>query len=281
MIIDGKKIAADLRVELKEKIAKSGIKPGLGIVFVGDDEGSEIYTRQKMRASEEAGIHAELFRLPASAKKSDILKTVNLLNMRADIHGIIVQLPLPRPEEADEVIAAIDPKKDADGYHSATLQALRDGKRGIIPVMSRVILRAVEECKLDLHGKSVVLVARNPSFIEGQKILLEERGARLVSVSPDNKKMPELAGAADLLIAAGRTEKLITTNMVKNGAVVIDIGIIKNFAGNTVGCVDFANVEPKCLGITPVPGGVGPMTVAYLLWNTFDLATIQDPSASG
>jgi methylenetetrahydrofolate dehydrogenase (NADP+)/methenyltetrahydrofolate cyclohydrolase len=265
-IIDGKELAADVLDELKQNITDLKLKPGLGIVLVGTNAGSEIYVRNKVKAAQEVGIRVQLIQLAAEASKEKILAAVHALNADTSVHGIIVQLPLPRPEEADEIIAAIDTRKDVDGYHPATLEALRKGDREHIPVMGRVILDMLGSFEID--RKQVVIVARNPSFIEGLKLLLEELGTTVMSAAPDQADLGAVTRTADILIAAGNTENLITADMVKDKAIIIDIGIMKNAVGKTVGCVDFEHVSPKCRAMTPVPGGVGPLTVAYLLWNT-------------
>lgn len=271
-IIDGKSLSEQLLNELRSNIAASGITPGLAVVLVGNNEASTIYVRKKLEAAKHVGISARSILLPAEASKDEIIGVVKEYNSKKDFHGIIVQLPLPDYDMANDVIAAIDPRKDADGFHPETLRALREGKRVTIPVMSRVILYILDHVNYPLLGKKVVIAAHNPYFIEGQKILLEERGGSVISCEPTDPLLGEFTRQADVLIAAGRSPGLITEEIVKEQALVIDIGINKRSDGKTVGCVDFDRVAPKCCAITPAPFGVGPLTVAYLLKNVYEAA---------
>lgn len=271
-IIDGKSLSEQLLNELKSGIIKKGIIPGLAVILVGNNEASAIYVRKKVEAAKRVDINAHLVSLPAESSKDQIIAAVKEYNANPDFHGIIVQLPLPDYDMADEVIAAIDPEKDADGFHPETLKKLREGKRETLPVMSRVILYILDHEKYNLRGRKVLIAAHNPYFIEGQKILLEERGGTVSSCEPTDPRLGDFTRQADVLIAAGRSPALITQDMVKDQALVIDIGIHKDSAGKTVGCIDFKQVAPKCLAITPVPNGVGPLTVAFLLKNVYEAA---------
>ena len=275
-IIDGKSLSEQLLYELKRDITKKGITPGLAVILVGNNEASRIYVKKKLEAAKLAGIDARSVLLPAESSKDQIIAAVKEYNANPAYHGIIVQLPLPDYDMADEVIAAIDPKKDADGFHPETLKKLRAGKRETLPVMSRVILYILDHEKYNLRGKKVLIAAHNPYFIEGQKILLEERGGSVSSCEPTDSLLGDFTRQADVLIAAGRSPALITQEMVKDQALVIDIGIHKDSHGKTVGCIDFDVVAPKCLAITPVPNGVGPLTVAFLLKNVFEAALRAD-----
>lgn len=271
-LIDGKALAEQLLNELRENIVKKDIHPGLAVILVGDNKASSIYVQKKLDAAKSVGIFTQPIYLDSDASKEKILYEINACNANDDIHGMIVQLPLPVMEWGNEAIATIDPRKDADGFHPLTLKSLREGKRDILPVMSRVILYILKQINYDLTGKKVLIIAYNPSFIEGQKILLEELGGTVLSCLPEDPHLANLTSQADVLIAAGRTPYLITEPMVKDQAIVIDIGIMKLPNGKTVGCVDFPNVAPKCKAITPVPFGIGPLTVAFLLKNVYEAA---------
>lgn len=271
-LIDGKSLAEQLLKELRDNIMQNGIRPGLAVILVGDNKASSLYVQKKIDAAKNVGIFTQPIYLDSDSSKEKILYEINACNANDDLHGMIVQLPLPVMEWGNEAIAEIDPRKDADGFHPMTLKALREGKRDVLPVMSRVILYILKQINYDLTGKKVLIIAYNPSFIEGQKILLEELGGSVSSSFPEDPHLADLTSQADVLIAAGRTPLLITEPMVKDQAVVIDIGIIKLPDGRTVGCVDFPQVALKCRAITPVPFGIGPLTVAFLLKNVYEAA---------
>jgi methylenetetrahydrofolate dehydrogenase (NADP+)/methenyltetrahydrofolate cyclohydrolase len=261
-ILDGKSLAAQIRADVKTRVKNLEPKPGLGVILVGADPASHTYVALKRKACEEAGINFEQHLYFATEKEETILKQIKGLNSRPEINGILVQLPLPS-QDADRIITAIDPKKDVDGFHTANLQLLREGKPSLVSAVALGIMKLV-----DVSGekpKNAVIVS-SPLFAEPIQILLDERGIETSVVQKNSANFAQETRAADLLITATGSPGIITSKEVKPGAVVIDVGTTRLDDG-LKGDVDFESVEPIASAITPVPGGVGPMTVAMLLEN--------------
>lgn len=272
-IIDGKAIAAEIRAEVRtrtSKLQKRGIIPGLAVVLVGDDPASAIYVGNKEKACIDAGINSEVIRLKASTSEAELLQLVQELNRRPDIHGILVQLPLPAHIREEEVINIINPDKDVDGFHPVNAGRLFSGRPRLIPCTPYGCLRLIKRTGIDIAGKEAVIVGR--SNIVGKPaaaLLLSEHATVTICHSRTN----DLAGItkrADILIAAVGKAGIITGEMIKPGALVLDVGMNRLSSGKLTGDVDFSSASQVAGWITPVPGGVGPMTIAMLLVNTLE-----------
>lgn len=280
-IIDGKQIAADMRAELKEEAAKlkeKGIVPGLGVVLVGDDPASQSYVTAKERACEEIGIYSDDNRLPADTAQEDLIVLINRMNADARINGILVQLPLPKHIDESEVLSAIDPNKDVDGFHPTNIGKMVAGQKTFLPCTPHGIIQLLLRSGVKIEGSHVVIVGR--SNIVGKPLanmLIQKSHTGNATVTICHTRTKDLAHhtrQADILVAAAGRPNTITADMVKAGAVVIDVGVnrvedaAKKSGYRLVGDVDFEAVKKKASLITPVPGGVGPMTITMLLYNT-------------
>ncbi len=270
-ILDGKALAAEIRAEVKAQVddlQQKGVHTALAVVLVGDDPASQVYVRNKIKACGEAGIKSLEFRMPSETTQEALLAKIAELNADDTVDGILVQLPLPRQINAEAVIAAIDPAKDVDGFHTANAGALVTGKEGFVPCTPFGVMRLIEKSGVDPAGKAAVIVGR--SNIVGKPMALLLLAAN-TTVTVAHSKTPDLGAVtrtADILVAAVGRAKLIKADMVKPGAVVIDVGMNRDENGKLCGDVDFASVKDVAGHITPVPGGVGPMTIAMLLQNT-------------
>ncbi len=276
MILDGKAVAARLRAEMKQQVEQlkaQGITPGLAILLVGEDHASQVYIRNKRRACEELGIHSELHSLPEQTTQEELLEQVEALNRREDIHGILVQLPLPKQIDEMAVIRAVDPNKDVDAFHTVNVGRIMLGDYDFLPCTPAGILELIHESGISIQGKECVVVGR--SNIVGKPmamLLLHEHGTVTVCHSR-TPNLAEITRRADILVVAMGKAKAITRDMVKPGAVVIDVGMNRDENGKLCGDVDFAGVLQIAGAITPVPGGVGPMTVTMLMRNTITAAS--------
>jgi len=281
-VIDGKKIALEIRAELKEKISKLGTAPGLAVLLIGNNEASRIYVGLKEKASEEAGIKFEKFLFSESASEPEILKKIDELNNRADINGTLVQLPLPAQLDEDKIIAAIAPQKDVDGFHPKNLELIKDGHPFIVPGVALGIMKLIESTGTDLKNKKAILLVNSEIFAIPLKYLLLKQGAsvdmKLEAKSPDatvgiptQSRRDYKLKAYDIIIIALGQPKILKESMVKDNAVIIDVGTTK-VDGHLSGDADFESFRNRNVWITPVPGGVGPMTVAMLLQNVYFLA---------
>ncbi|MBQ9842178.1 MAG: bifunctional methylenetetrahydrofolate dehydrogenase/methenyltetrahydrofolate cyclohydrolase FolD [Clostridia bacterium] len=275
LIIDGKATAAALRAEIAaevNKLKERGITPGLAVILVGDDPASQTYVRNKGKACEEVGFYSEQINLPAATTQQELLDVVERLNTRDDIHGILCQLPLPKGLDDSAVIAAIDPKKDVDAFHAENVGHIMIGDQTFLPCTPAGVMELLHRSGITVEGKHCVVIGR--SNIVGKPmamLLLQENGTVTVCHSR-TKDLPAICRQADILVAAVGRAKFVTADMVKPGATVIDVGINRDENGKLCGDVDFAAVEPIAGAITPVPGGVGPMTIAMLLKNTLTAA---------
>lgn len=282
-IIDGKKIALKMRQELKEKIAASGIMPGLAAILVGADPASHLYVSLKEKACAEIGIHFEKYIFLGTEPGDKIIAQVQTLNQKSTIHGILVQLPLPPQYNENKIIQAIDPNKDADGFHPANLKLLEKGQPNIIPVIARAIIKLIESTNIALNSKQAVILANSSIFASPVKKILESKGAKteIIIYNPDLPlSQYPIIPTADIVITAVGRPKIITGSIVKNEALIIDVGTTRVNSGTeetpewkTVGDVDFESTTEKSGFITPVPGGVGPLTIALLLESVFELST--------
>ena len=280
-IIDGKQVAADMRAELKVEVAKlkeDGIVPGLAVVLVGEDPASKSYVTAKERACEEIGIYSNDNRLPADTGQAELMALVDKLNKDPKINGILVQLPLPKHLDESEVLLAIDPAKDVDGFHPVNVGKMVVGEEAFLPCTPHGIIQLLVRSGVKIEGAEVVIVGR--SNIVGKPIanmLIQKNDTGNATVTVCHTRTKDLAEhvrRADIIIAAAGRPNTVTADMVKEGAVVIDVGVnrvedaTKKRGYRLVGDVDFAAVSEKASLITPVPGGVGPMTITMLLFNT-------------
>ena len=284
-IIDGKQVAADMRAELKEKVAKlkdKGVKPGLAVVLVGEDPASKSYVTAKERACGEIGIYSDDNRLPAETTEEDLLALIEKLNKDPKINGILVQLPLPKHINEDKVLLAIDPAKDVDGFHPVNVGKMVVGQDAYLPCTPHGVIQLLLRSNVKLEGAEVVVVGR--SNIVGKPVanmLIQKAptgNATVTVCHTRTKNLAEHVKRADIIIAAAGWPNTITADMVKDGAVVIDVGVnrvedaTKKRGYRLAGDVDFEAVKKKASLITPVPGGVGPMTITMLLYNTVQSA---------
>lgn len=277
-IIDGKQIAADLRREMTEEVKelkKEGIEPGLAVVIVGDGPASKVYVGQKEKACQELGVYSEKHTLPVETSEEELIDLVNKLNQNRKIHGILVQLPLPKHINEKRVLNAICPEKDVDGFHPENVGKLVVGDKTFLPCTPHGIIVLLEKSGVNLEGKEAVVVGR--SNIVGKPIflLLLQKNATVCVCHSKTKDLKFHTQRADILIAAIGKPKFIKGDMVKEGVVVIDVGVNRLEDGRLVGDVDFEAVKEKAQAITPVPGGVGPMTITMLMKNTIEAAKQQ------
>ena len=283
-LIDGKSLAAATRAALKDKVtqlAARGVRPGLAAILVGDDPASRVYVRNKARSCEETGLHSEVHELPQNASEGELLERVARLNADPRIHGILVQLPLPKQINADRVLAAISPAKDVDGFHAENLGALLQGRSGFVPGTPAGVMRILEHAGVPLAGARAAIVGRSTIVGKPLALLLLQKDATVTICHSKTKDLAATTRQADILVAAVGRAKLITADMVKPGACVIDVGINRLADGKIAGDVDFASVKDVAGSITPVPGGVGPMTVAMLIVNTVRAAELSTSKSVG
>lgn len=269
-LIDGKAVSAQIKEELKEKTAKKkeqGVEISLAVIQVGNDPASSVYVNNKKKACEYIGINSIAYELPEETTEKELIDLVEELNERKDVNGILVQLPLPPHIDEDKIIKAISPKKDVDGFHPQSVGALCIGQPGFVSCTPAGIIELLKRNHIEIEGKECVVIGR--SNIVGKPmalLLLRENGTVTVTHSK-TKNLKEICRRADILIVAIGKPRFITEEYVKEGAVVIDVGIHRNENNKLCGDVDFESVEPHCSAITPVPGGVGPMTIAMLMNN--------------
>ena len=277
-IIDGKAISAQIKEELKARVAEmkaQGITVTLAVIQVGNDPASSVYVGNKKKACEYIGIRSLAYELPEETTEAELLKLIEELNGRADVNGILVQLPLPGHIEEEKVLNTISPLKDVDGFHPQNVGALCIGKPGFVSCTPAGIIQLLKRSGIEIAGKECVVIGR--SNIVGKPmalLLLRENGTVTVTHSR-TQNLQEVTRRADILVVAIGKPKMITADYVKEGAAVIDVGIHRNERNKLCGDVDFESVAPKCSAITPVPGGVGPMTIAMLMNNCVESVALQ------
>ena len=275
-IIDGKAISAQIRSEIKaetEQFAKThGFRPGLAVIIVGDDAASQVYVRNKRRACEEVGFYSEAYELPAATTQEELNALVDKLNADEKIHGILCQLPLPKHLDENQVILRIDPKKDVDAFHPYNVGKIMIGDYSFLPCTPAGVMALLERSGIDVTGKECVVVGRSNIVGKPQAMLLLQKNGTVTICHSRTKNLADVCRRADILVAAIGKADFFTGDMVKDGAVVIDVGMNRRADGKLTGDVDFASVEPKASYITPVPGGVGPMTITMLMQNTLTAA---------
>ena len=278
IIIDGTKIAQDIRRSVREETLafteKTGVVPGLAVVLAGDDPASKVYVGRKAKACAEAGFLSREYKLSADVGEAELLALIRDLNNDPQIHGILVQLPLPKHIATDKIIAAIDPSKDVDGFHPANVGRLVTGSPLFVPCTPRGIMELIARTGISLSGKDAVVIGRSNIVGKPMAFLLLAQNATVTMCHSKTRDLPAAARRADVLIAAIGKPRMITADMVKEGAVVIDVGVNRLENGKLAGDVAFDEVAPKTSAITPVPGGVGPMTIAMLMKNTLDAARL-------
>lgn len=276
-IIDGKSLAAAVRAAQKsaiDSLAARGVRPGLAAMLVGHDPTSRVYVRNKARACEETGVRSEVHEFAESVSESVLLDRIEQLNADSRVHGILVQLPLPRHVEAARVLAAVSPAKDVDGFHAVNLGALLQGRPGFVPGTPAGVMRLLEHAGVPLAGRHAVIVGRSTIVGKPLALMLLQKDATVTICHSKTRDLGAVTRQADILIAAVGRAKLVTADMVKPGACVIDVGVNRLPDGKLAGDVDFAAVKEVAGSITPVPGGVGPMTVAMLIVNTVRAAEL-------
>lgn len=277
-IIDGKAISAQIKEELKEKVAKlktEGIEVTLAVVQVGCDPASSVYVRNKKKACEEIGIRSLAFELEEDTTERELLNLVEELNGRDDVNGILVQLPLPGHIEEEKVLNAIHPSKDVDGFHPQNVGALCIGKAGFVSCTPAGIIQLLKRSGVEIAGKECVVVGRSNIVGKPMALLLLRENATVTVAHSRTIDLKEVTKRADILVVAVGKPKMITAEYVKDGAVVIDVGIHRNENNRLCGDVDYDDVAQRCSAITPVPGGVGPMTIAMLMNNCVESVSLQ------
>lgn len=277
-IIDGKAISAQIKDELKEKVAKmkeEGTEVTLAVIQVGNDPASSVYVGNKKKACEYIGIRSLAYELSEETTEKELLDLIEELNTRKDVNGILVQLPLPRHIEEDKVIAAIHPSKDVDGFHPQSVGALCIGRPGFVSCTPAGIIQLLKRSGIEIAGKECVVIGRSNIVGKPMSLLLLRENGTVTVAHSRTKNLKEVAKRADILVVAVGKPKMITAEYVKEGAVVIDVGIHRNENNKLCGDVDYEAVAPICSAITPVPGGVGPMTIAMLMNNCVESVKLQ------
>lgn len=270
-ILDGKAVSLKVKESVKvraDELKKFGVEPTLAVVLVGEDKASQTYVRAKEKACNEYGIKSVAHRLSENTTQNELLALINVLNLDDSIHGILVQLPLPKHIDTNVVLAAIDPRKDVDGFHAVNVGKLVSGLDGFVPCTPLGVMEILKEYGIEVAGLNAVVIGRSNIVGKPMANLLLNASATVTITHSKTKNLKEICKNADLIVAAIGKPFFLKADMVKDGAVVVDVGINRLDDGRLVGDVDFDEVAPKCSYISPVPGGVGPMTIAMLLNNT-------------
>lgn len=278
-ILDGKKVSQRVKDELKDKVEKlknEGINPGLAVIIVGNDSASRVYVNNKKKACEYIGIRSEEYALPEETTEEELLSLVDTLNKKDDIHGILCQLPLPKHINEEKILYAIDPKKDVDAFHPVNVGKIMIGDFDFLPCTPAGVMDLIEESGIDLTGKECVVVGRSNIVGKPQAMLLLHKNATVTICHSRTKDLKEVCKRADVLVVAVGRAKMIDESYIKDGAVVIDVGMDRDENGKLCGDVDFDSACKKAGYITPVPGGVGPMTIATLMRNAVTAAIKQN-----
>lgn len=277
-ILDGKALALEIQHTIKQEVrelSKQQITPGLAVILVGDDPASQSYVNMKAKACSQTGIYSTTHKMPESITEEALLQTISMMNENPNIDGILVQLPLPKHINTTAILEAISPKKDVDGFHPFNMGRVFANLDGFIPATPMGVITLLEHYKIPIEGKNVVIVGASNIVGKPLGALFLNKNATITLCHIYTQNLAEHTKKADILCIGVGKPNLITQDMVKEGAIVVDIGITKLENGKIVGDVDFDNVAPKCSYITPVPGGVGPMTIASLLQNTIKAAKLR------
>lgn len=278
MVIDGRAVSASVRAELKREVdalREKGITPGLAVVIVGDDDASHRYVRNKKKGCEELGIYSQVHELPAGTDMEQLLMQIEKLNADERIDGILVQLPLPKPLDEKRIIEAIDPGKDVDAFSEANVGRIMTGNYTFLPCTPAGIMELLKHAKIEIAGKECAVIGRSNIVGKPMAMLMMHADATVTICHSRTENLAEVTRRADILIAAVGRPKFVTAGMVKPGAVVIDVGMDRDENGKLCGDVDFEAVKEVASAITPVPGGVGPMTITTLLKNTVTAAKLH------
>ncbi|MDD3775480.1 MAG: bifunctional methylenetetrahydrofolate dehydrogenase/methenyltetrahydrofolate cyclohydrolase FolD [Sulfurovaceae bacterium] len=279
-LIDGKALANKIHTQIASKVSKlkeeKNIIPGLAVILVGDNPASHAYVKMKAKACKEVGFYSIVHEMPSTITQEEILATINMMNQNPHIDGILVQLPLPKHIDTNQILEVIDPRKDVDGFHPYNVGRLVSGLDSFVACTPLGVMKMFEEYNIDLKGKDVCVVGASNIVGKPMANLLINANATVTVTHIFTKDLASHTRKADIVIVGTGVPKLIKKDMIKDGAIVIDIGINKLEDGSIVGDVDFAEVAPLCSYITPVPGGVGPMTIAMLLSNTLDAAAQRE-----
>ncbi|GHU52761.1 bifunctional protein FolD [Clostridia bacterium] len=278
IVINGKEVAAKVKEEVKEEVKllnANGIEVGLAVIIVGDNPASRVYVNNKKKDCEEVGIHSYEYALSDDTTQSELLDLIKKLNNDKNVNGILVQLPLPKQLDEKEVLNAIDPNKDVDAFHPVNVGKIMIGDYSFLPCTPAGVMELIHSANIDVSGKHCVVIGRSNIVGKPMSLLLLHEHGTVTICHSRTKNISEITKQADILVAAVGIEKFVTADMVKDGAVVIDVGMNKNAEGKLCGDVDYLSVSEKASYITPVPGGVGPMTRAILLRNTLTAAKIQ------
>lgn len=278
-IIDGKKVSAEVKLRVASEVAalkEKGVTPGLAVIIVGDDSASQVYVRNKEKACAETGMYSEKYALPAETTQEELLNLVKELNGKKEISGILCQLPLPSHLNSDIVINTIDPIKDVDAFHPVNVGKIMIGDYAFLPCTPAGVMELIKSAGVDPEGKNCVVVGRSNIVGKPMAMLLLHKNATVTICHSKTVNLAEITKQADILVAAVGRAKFITGDMIKPGAVVIDVGMNRDENGKLCGDVDFESAEKTAGAITPVPGGVGPMTIAMLMENTLTAAKIQN-----
>ena len=277
--MDGKAVSARVKEQVAQEVAAlqgQGVCPGLAVVIVGEDPASRIYVNNKKKACQATGIHSEEYALPASTTQEELLALVDTLNHKEDIHGILVQSPLPKGLDEGAVVEAIDPQKDVDAFHAYNVGKIMMGDYHFLPCTPAGIMELLQAYDIPVEGKRCVVIGRSNIVGKPMAMLLLHQNGTVTICHSRTENLAEICRQADILVSAVGKSRFVTAEMVKPGAVVIDVGMNRDENGKLCGDVDFAAVEPVASYITPVPGGVGPMTIAMLLKNTVTAAKLQN-----
>lgn len=269
-IIDGKQISAQIKEELKQKVAnlkEEGKKITLAVIQVGSDPASSVYVNNKKKACAYVGMESLAYELKEETTEEELLRLIDELNNKEDVQGILVQLPVPKHMNEDKIIKAIDPKKDVDGFHPQSVGALCIGQKGFVSCTPAGIIELLKRSDIEIAGKECVVIGRSNIVGKPMAILMLRENATVTITHSKTKDLKEVCKRADILIVAIGKPKMITSDYIKEGAVVIDVGIHRNKDNKLCGDVDYDDAAPHCSAITPVPGGVGPMTIAMLMNN--------------
>ena len=279
-LINGKEISANIRSEIKaeteEFVKATGVRPGLAVIIVGEDPASKIYVSNKKKACEQLGIISQEYLLPENTAQDELLSLVKKLNNDKTVNGILCQLPLPKGLDENAIIEAIDPNKDVDAFHPVNVGRIMIGDYDFLPCTPAGVMEMLASYDIDVNGKNCVVIGRSNIVGKPMAMLLLHKNGTVTICHSRTQNLKEVCAGADILVAAVGIPKFVTSDMVKEGAVVIDVGMDRDENGKLCGDVDFENVKDKTSYITPVPGGVGPMTIAMLMKNTIKACRLQN-----
>lgn len=278
-LIDGKAVSLQVKQQVKQesdKLKTKGVTPGLAVIIVGDDPASQVYVRNKEKACEECGFYSVKYALDADTTQSELNALIDKLNKDEKINGILCQLPLPKHLDDKEVINRIDPIKDIDAFHPVNVGAIMIGDYNFLPCTPAGVMELIHSTGVDVTGKKAVVIGRSNIVGKPMAMLLLHENATVEITHSKTLDLKSITKEADILVGAIGRAKFVTADMVKNGAIVIDVGMNRDENGKLCGDVDFENVKDKCSFITPVPGGVGPMTISMLMRNTLTAAKLQN-----